>query len=311
MTAPTTPTSPIESEPPENDILAGPLDGPLVRLALPMLLGYLAHLAFNWLNMWFVEHLSEDALAAVSASSYVLWGMISLGEIASVGTLAVVARAVGARDPREAASGALGGMVIGLLLGVALACSGPWVVPLLVHALGLGGGAGALASSYLSVLFWAFPALVGFLVLESICRAAGRTGVPMAVLALTFGLNALLDWLLIFGAGPFPALGVAGAAIATGIARAIGFVVLFGYVIARRAWASPASTWPSTRSRPGSAPRPWPRSASACASRASRSSSRRRSDAPRRPWPARTSARGRSSARARPRVARSSTAGSS
>lgn len=250
MTAPTTPTStPTTSgAPPANDILAGPLDGPLVRLAMPMLLGYLAHLAFNLLNMWFVEHLSEDALAAVSASSYVLWGMISLGEIASVGTLALVARAVGAREPREAASAALGGMVLGLMLGVALAVSGPWVVPLLVRALGLGGGAGALAASYLEVLFWAYPALAGFLVLESICRAAGRTVMPMVVLALTFGLNALLDRLLIFGAGPVPALGVEGAAIATGVARAVGFVALLGYVVARRDALGLA--WPGWDVRP-------------------------------------------------------------
>jgi putative MATE family efflux protein len=234
MTAPATTPTPTTSDPPASDILAGPLDRPLVRLAVPMLFGYLAHLAFNLLNMWFVEHLSEDALAAVSASSYVVWGMIALGEIASVGTLAVVARAVGARDAREAASGALGGMVLGLLLGVGLAAAGPWVVPLIVRALGLGGGAAALTSSYLQVLFWAFPGLAGFLVLESICRAAGRTVAPMVVLALTFALNALLDWWLIFGAGPFPALGVEGAAIATGVARALGFVALLGYVVVRR-----------------------------------------------------------------------------
>lgn len=242
------PTAAAPPDAPENDLLAGPLDGPLVRLAVPLLFGYLANLAFNWLNMLFVERLSEAALAAVSSSAYVYWGMISLAEVASVGTLALVARAVGARDPRAAGTAALAGAALGLALGVGLAVAGPWVAPGITTALGLTGETARLSTRYLELLFLCYPGLAGFLVLESICRAAGRTAAPMAVLALAFALNALLDWLLIFGAGPVPALGVEGAAIATVIARSLGALALLGYVVARR--EALGLTWPGWRLEP-------------------------------------------------------------
>lgn len=242
------PPAPAPPSGPASDILEGPLDRPLVRLAVPLLVGYLANLAFNWLNMWFVEHLSEAALAAVSSASYVLWGMISFGEVASVGTLALAARAVGARDRREAGAAALGGVTLAAALALTVALSGPVLAPWLTRALGLDGEAGALATRYLEVLFWSYPALALFLSLEAICRAAGETTVPMAVLAMGFALNALLDWLLIFGVGPFPELGVVGAAIATGVGRSAGVVALLGYV----AWRHEALglAWPGWRFEP-------------------------------------------------------------
>ena len=233
---------------PTSDILQGPLDGPLVRLAVPLLVGYLANLGFNWLNTWFVEHISEAALAAVSAASYVLWGMIALAEVASVGTLALAARAIGARDRREAGAAALGGVLLAAALALSVALMGPVLAPWLTRALGLEGEAGALAARYLELLFWSYPALAGFLVLEAICRAAGETAVPMAVLAVCFALNALLDWLLIFGPGPFPALGVEGAAIATGVARGLGVLVLLGHVALRHEGLG--LVWPGWRIEP-------------------------------------------------------------
>lgn len=246
----TDPPLPVAVEPaaPGRDLLEGALDAVLVRLAAPLLIGYLANLGFNWLNTWFVEHISEAALAAVSAASYVLWGMIALAEVASVGTLALVARAIGAGDRREAGAAALGGVVLGAALGLGLALAGPWLAPALVTALGLEGEAAALAASYLQVLFWSYPALAGFLVLEAICRAAGETAVPMALLAACFALNALLDWLLIFGPGPFPTLGVEGAAIATGVARGLGGVALQVYVAARH--RALGLVWPGWRLHP-------------------------------------------------------------
>ncbi len=239
---------PLAPPSPTSDILEGPLDGPLVRLAVPLLVGYLANLGFNWLNTWFVEALSEAALAAVSSASYVLWGMISLAEVASVGTLALAARAIGARDRREAGAAALSGVALGAALALGLALAGRWIAPWLTVALGLEGEAAALATRYLELLFWSYPALAGFLVLEAICRAAGETAVPMAVLAVAFALNALLDWLLIFGPGPFPALGVEGAAIATGVARGLGALVLLVYVVRRH--EALGLTWPGWRLEP-------------------------------------------------------------
>lgn len=215
-----------------SDILSGGLDRPLLRLAVPLFVGYCAHLAFNWLNAWFVGHLSEEALAAVGATAYVLWGMISLAEVAAVGTMALVSRAVGARDPRDAGAAAVTGVGLALLIGLVLGQTGNVLSPLLVRALGLDGATAALATDYLRVLFWlGYPALSVFLALEAVCRGAGRTGPSMAILGASFALNGLLDWVLIFGWGPVPALGVEGAAVATGLARSVGAVALLAWVL--------------------------------------------------------------------------------
>jgi putative MATE family efflux protein len=216
------------------DILAGPLRRPLVRLALPMLGAFLFQLGFNWVDTFFVARLGRDALAAVGSSMFVLWSMMALVELVSTGTLALVARSVGARRPDEAGAFALTGGTMALLLSAVVGLLSPLFVPEVVAVMGHTAQPAALAIEYLQTMFLGYPTLAVFYVLEGVFRGAGDTRSSMLVLTGCFVLNALLDWLLIFGVGPFPELGVRGAALATVIARGVGCIVLFA-VLARRA----------------------------------------------------------------------------
>jgi putative MATE family efflux protein len=185
-------------------------------------------------DTFLVARLGADALAAVGSSMFVLWSMMALVEIVSVGTLALVARAVGAGDRTEAGSVAFTGGVMAVALGVVGALVSTPLIDAVVAAMGLDAGPAEQAVAYLQVLLWGYPTLAGFFVLEGIFRGAGDTRMPMLVLTGCFVLNALLDWVLIFGVGPFPELGVRGAALATVTSRGVGCVVLLA-ILWRRA----------------------------------------------------------------------------
>jgi putative MATE family efflux protein len=215
------------------ELVDGPIDRALVRLAVPILFGYLAQLGFNFVNTLFMDWIGSDAQAAVGACMFVTWGMVAFGELASVGTLSLVARAIGARDPEEAGRAALAGAATSVVLGLVLVLLGPALARPIVGFMGLEAAPAALAESYLRVLFLGYPTLSIFFLLEAVCRGAGETRWPMAMVALSFVLNIVLDGLLIFGAGPLPALGVDGAAWATVLARGAGCLGLL-WVLLRR-----------------------------------------------------------------------------
>ena len=216
------------------DILQGPLHRPLIRLALPMLGAFLFQLGFNWVDTFFVARLGAEPLAAVGSSMFVLWSMMAVIELVSVGTLALVARSVGAQRRDEAGAVAVTGGVMALAIAAVGGALSPLILPTIVGFMGHDAGPAELAVDYLQVLFWGYPTLAGFYVLEGIFRGAGDTRFPMLVLTGCFLLNALLDWLLIFGVGPFPEMGVQGAALATVCSRGVGCIVLLT-ILTRRA----------------------------------------------------------------------------
>lgn len=227
-----------------SDLLHGPLGAPLLRLAWPLFAGSLAQLGFAWVDTWFVGRLGADALAGVGAGMFVTWGLASLAELVSVGALALVARHVGAGRPRQAGAVALVAALLACGLGALGALSGAGLVPLILATMDLAPGPAQLGGEYLRVLLFGYPTLALFLVLEAVYRGAGHTRLPMLALMLAFLLNALLDPLLIFGLGPIPALGVAGAGWATVIARALGSALLLrGLTTGRRAEAL-GLAWP-------------------------------------------------------------------
>lgn len=221
-------------QPAVGDILRGPLAPPLRRLAWPLAVGYVGQIGFNWVDMALVGRVGPDALAAVGGTLYAIWCMIAFAELASAGTLALVARAVGAGDRPRAGAAAVCGLAWGAVLVLVIVALGGVIPRVVVGIVNLDPGPAALGVDYLEVLCFGFPTLGGFLILESIFRGAGETRLPMLVLAGSFVLNASLDVLLIFGWGPVPALGVQGAALATVCARGAGLLVLAAALWRRR-----------------------------------------------------------------------------
>ncbi len=187
--------------------------------------GLLCKAAFNIVDIFWVGRLGGEAIAAVSVAGFIFWTLLSLGELTDVGVMALVARRVGERDwPRASyqAWQGIGFSIAASLIVAAVFLSTQGVIfrfmktPTEVMTLGL---------SYLTVILYGLPALFLFFVLGAIFKGSGDAKTPMYILMFSLVLNAALDPVLIFGWLGFPALGVAGAALASVFSHGVGCLI--------------------------------------------------------------------------------------
>ena len=197
----------------------------LASMALPMVLSMLVNSLYNIVDSFFVAQISEAAMTALSLV-YPVQNFINAVAIGfGVGINAVISIALGAGDRRRADAAATHGMVLSALHGLILTLASIAVMPLFlarfttdpaVIQMGLAYSKTALSFSVIIVLGLSF---------EKICQAVARMKVTMAALLTGCVSNILLDPVLIFGLGPFPELGISGAALATGIGQALTLLV--------------------------------------------------------------------------------------
>ncbi len=200
---------------PAQPLIALPLPRAILRLAWPAMASMLLVNVFNLVDAFWVGRLGTDALGGMTASAFLVWCFHSVGLLVANGVSALVARRVGAGQPAEA--GVAGGQGLLLALGLAavvttvgLAAQGP-----VLQAMGVSPAVRAAGVAYLTPILYGFGAVTLWFALEAHYRGSGDTRTPMLVLGGALALNALLDPLLIFGLGPLPALGIAGAGWAT------------------------------------------------------------------------------------------------
>jgi putative MATE family efflux protein len=212
-------------------LVRGPLGRTIRRVALPAVASNLLMTLFGSIDTWWVARsLGVDAVAAVTASIFWIWGVVSIAEIVGVGLTAVAARRHGEGTPAAAAHAARDGLLLALALGTTVALVGEWLRPALFRSMAVTPAVQALGEAYLGTYLLGAPALFAFFAIDAAFRAAGDTRTPLALLATSVAVNLVLDPALMFGWGGLPALGVRGAAIATvgirGIAGVIGLVLL-------------------------------------------------------------------------------------
>lgn len=213
------------------DLVSGPLSRAVVRLALPAVGSALLQLLFLLVDIFWVGRiLGASALAAVSTAGYAVWILASLAEMVGVGLTAVGARRHGEGAHGLAAVVAGTTTTVALIGGVVIASGGWLLVPTLFAIMRTPPDVTELGRLYLSTYLLGAPLVLGFFAVEATFRASGDTRTPLALLAASVLLTVVLDPLLITGAGPFPALGIAGAAIAAVLTRggvlALGFAIL-------------------------------------------------------------------------------------
>jgi len=230
------------STPVPGALTQGPLRPVILRLALPAVAMMGCHFTFNLIDMvWVGRLLGPASLAAVSTAGFFVWIVLSLAEMMDVGLVAVAARRHGQGRPDDAARAAAGAVAAGLIAGVLTALLGLAIKRTLFTVMQVPAEVAALGTRYLGTWVLGAPLVFGFFALEAAFRASGDTRTPSLVLASSVVLNAVLDPLLITGAGPLPELGVRGAALASVMVRGLAFV--FGLVIALRrgllAWRMP------------------------------------------------------------------------
>jgi putative MATE family efflux protein len=208
-----------EPDPPLTSI---PLARAIFRLAWPAMTSMMLVNVFNMVDVFWVGRLGTSALGGMTASAFLVWCLHAAGQLVNTGVNAVVARRVGQRAPREAGVASGQGLLLALALALLVMALG---LPLQAHvfwALGLTPEVRAAAVAYLTPVLWGFPTVTLWYAVEATFRGAGDTRTPMLVLAATLTINAALDPLLIFGPGPLPALGIAGAGWATVISHLLG-----------------------------------------------------------------------------------------
>lgn len=220
----------------------GPLPRVILRLALPAVGMMGVHFTFNLIDMlWVGRLLGPAALAAVSTGGFFVWIVLSLAEMMDVGLVAVAARRHGQGLPEQAARAAAGAIAAGIAAGAVTAGLGLILTNALFHVMLVPAEVAALGRDYLHVWLLGAPLVFGFFALEAAFRASGDTRTPFMVLAASVTLNVVLDPLLITGVGPFPKMGVGGAAVASVLVRGGAFVL--GMIVALRrgliAWRMP------------------------------------------------------------------------
>ncbi|HEU5040408.1 MAG TPA: MATE family efflux transporter [Gemmatimonadales bacterium] len=208
------------------DILSGPLGPAILRLALPAVGTTLFQVLFNVTDtFWVGRMLGSNALAAVSLASYTVWVLVSLGELVGVGLTAVAARRHGERDPAAAARATGTALWLAMGLGLAVAAGGIAALPAVFRLMQTEGEVAALARDFLVIQLLGAFLIYGYYVVTAAFRSSGDTRTPFLLLGGSVLVNVVLDPLMIAGWGPFPALGVYGAALATVLTRGLSFVV--------------------------------------------------------------------------------------
>ena len=201
----------------------------VLRVGLPAVASALLITAFGSLDAAWVGHvIGGPGLAAVSTSIFWIWCLVSVAEMVSIGLTAVAARRHGEGDHDAAARAVGDAFVLAGVIGVAIAVAGTLALPRLFATMDTPAEVTRLGMQYLGTYLLGAPFIFAFFVVDAAFRAAGNTALPFRMLLVSTAIAMLLDPVLMLGLGPFPALGIRGAAIATLFVRgALGVVGLW------------------------------------------------------------------------------------
>src|SRR3954468_13929128 len=208
-----------------HDHTAGPIGRAIVLLAIPMILEMAMESVFAVCDVFFVSRLGPDATATVGLTESMMALVYTVAIGLSIGVAAGVARRIGEKRPDAAAEAAVQGIALGLGVAILVAIVGVTLAPRLLAIMGASPAVRTIGSTFTRVMLGGSASVFLLFLINAIFRGAGDAAIAMRVLWLANAINILLGPCLIFGLGPFPRLGVAGAAVATTIGRSIG--VLF------------------------------------------------------------------------------------
>jgi putative MATE family efflux protein len=209
------------------DFTEGSISRAVLLLATPMVLEMLMESLFAIVNVFWVTRLGSDAVATVGLTESMMTLIFSVAIGVSMSTTAMVARRTGEKDPRGAAIAATQAILLGIVLSIAMGIPGYFTAKQLLGLMGAQSSVVELGWRYTAIMLGSSVVVMLLFLNNAIFRGAGDASVAMRVLWMSNLINLILDPCLIFGLGPFPALGVTGAAISTLIGRTAGVAYQF------------------------------------------------------------------------------------
>ena len=211
-------------------IIGGPVIKTLIVLAYPLIINRLVQVLYNLTDTYWLGKLGREELAAPGTAWPLVWFFMSLGMGFATAGFAFVSQYVGAKEYGKAnrAAGALYSLM--MLFAVGVGIFGVISAPYLLRFMNVSETVYPYALDYTRIIFAGIPFSFTLFAFNFLLRAIGDTKTPVKINIATVLLNLVLDPFFIFGWGPFPELGVVGAAVATMLSNSLGSLV-GGYLL--------------------------------------------------------------------------------
>ncbi|HUQ86002.1 MAG TPA: MATE family efflux transporter [Vicinamibacterales bacterium] len=203
----------------DRDYTIGPVGPALVMLSVPMVLEMAMESLFAVVDVFYVSRVSADAVATVGITESMMMLVYTVALGLGIGAMAVVARRTGEKDAEGAAQAAAQAVALGVIVAIVVGVLGYFNAEPLLRAMGASESMIGSSLGYTRIMFAGNATVTLLFLNNAIFRGVGDPAIAMRMLWLGNAINILVCPLLIFGLGPFPALGVAGAALGTNIGR--------------------------------------------------------------------------------------------
>jgi putative MATE family efflux protein len=206
----------------QKDFTSGSLNMSLFMLAVPMVLEMLMESLFAVVDAFYVSRVGIEALTTVALTEAVMMLVYSIAIGLSMSATAFVARRTGEKNLKEAATSAVQALYLAFIVSIPLSLAGIFFAPDILRLMGATESVISEGQNYTRIMLGGNIVIMLLFLNNAVFRGAGDASIAMRVLWLANILNMILGPLFIFGPGPFPELGVTGAAVATTTGRGIG-----------------------------------------------------------------------------------------